>query len=274
MLGAICGDIVGSRFEFNNIFTKEFDFFGQTSDDCFITDDSVMTAAVADALLRADPLRDEDAFRAQLVRSMKAIGRKYPYAGYGSRFYHWLFSENTQPYNSYGNGSAMRVSPVAWYASSLEETERIATLTAEVTHNHPEGIKGAVCTAGAQYLARTGASREEICAYITTHYPDCFTRSRESLLSGPRFNETCQGTVPQAMVAFAVSESYEDAIRTAISLGGDSDTIAAITGAVAEAYWGMPVTLRAMTLPYMPRQLASITADFTARYVDGRRAER
>ena len=252
MLGAIFGDIVGSVYEFHNIKTKKFRLFDAHSGP---TDDSVMTLAVANALVRLDEVAKRDPASAQkedvatcrrkrldlfknlLVEEMHMLGDKYPYAGYGGRFGIWLLTKQTEPYGSYGNGSAMRVSPVAWYAQSLEEAIDFAKASAEVTHNHVEGIKGAIVTAGATYLARSGATMEEIRAFVERYYILDFTL--DSIRPIYRFNETCQMTVPQAMQAFFESDSFEDTIRNAISIGGDSDTLAAIAGAVAEAYYGM-----------------------------------
>ena len=240
MLGAIIGDIVGSRFEFDNHKSKEFELF---SPECDFTDDSVMTLAVAKALADYDEITDYDEFKNHLVKVMHKVGGRYMGCGYGGRFYMWLKYACIEPYNSYGNGSAMRVSPVAWFASSLEECEKLAQATAEVTHNHPEGIKGAVSVAGAIYLARTGHTMDEIKEYVSKFYTIDFTL--DEIRPTYKFNETCQDTVPQAMQAFFESTSFEDAIRNGISIGGDSDTIAAITGSIAEAYYGVQ-TLRAI----------------------------
>ena len=232
MIGAIFGDIVGSVYEFHNIKTKDFKLLGE---ECFFTDDTVMTVAVADALSECG--RDIGLFKQLLVQKMHLYGKKYPDAGYGGRFSEWLYFERTEPYNSFGNGSAMRVSPVAWYADSLGEAIDFARASAEVTHNHPEGIKGAIVTAGATYLARSGAGMDEIKEFVSGYYDMNFTL--DGIRPTYRFNETCQNTVPQAMQAFFESTSFEDAIRNGISIGGDSDTLCAITGAVAEAYYGM-----------------------------------
>ena len=237
MLGAIFGDIVGSVYEFHNIRRKDFELFDSN---CFFTDDSVMTLAVADALASCDTeegVLDLAYFKEVLIDRMHVFGSAYPDAGYGGRFMDWLALGSREPYNSFGNGSAMRVSPVVWYAKNLEEAMELAKASAEVTHDHPEGIKGAVVTAGAAYLARMGAEIEQIRAFVAEYYDIDFTL--DEIRPTYRFNETCQQTVPQAMVAFLESTSFEDAIRNAISIGGDSDTLAAITGAVAEAYYGM-----------------------------------
>ena len=265
MLGAIIGDIVGSRFEFNNHRSKEFDLFGK---DCFVTDDSIMTLAVAQAIMETTQEAAystaegaAETFRkllcAHTVRCMQDIGRHYPNCGYGGRFYQWMFSDNPQPYHSFGNGAAMRVSPAGFAAHDAEEALFLAEAVTAVTHNHPEGIKGAKATAAAIYMARTGADRREIKEYIErNYYPLDF--SINGIRDSYRFNETCQETVPQAIECFLEATSFEDAIRTAISLGGDSDTIAAITGAIAEAYYGVPDWMRAQALSYLDRRLRAV----------------
>ena len=259
MIGAIFGDIVGSVYEFNNIKTKDFELFGER---CFFTDDTVMTVAVADALLECE--RDIGLFKEILIRKMHSYGKKYPNAGYGGRFGEWLYYERTEPYNSFGNGSAMRVSPVAWYAKSLEEAIDFARASAEITHNHPEGIKGAIVTAGATFLARAGADMDEIKKFVSSYYDMNFTL--DSIRPTYRFNETCQNTVPQAMQAFFESTSFEDAIRNGISLGGDSDTLCAICGAVAEAYYKLNKSEIVSTLRYLDDYLIKIVLNFRISY--------
>ena len=225
MIGALAGDIIGSVYEFNNIKTKEFPLFCIESS---YTDDSIMTIAVADWLLHGG----------DLVRVMQYYGSKYPFpmGGYGARFNKWLHEKNPKPYNSWGNGSAMRVSPVGWYFDSLEETINVAEETAVVTHNHPEGIKGAQATASAIYLARKGKSKEYIRSFITDNFGYDLNRCCDDIRCDYKFDESCQGTVPEALIAFLESRSFEDAIRLAVSLGGDSDTLACITGGIAEAF--------------------------------------
>ena len=285
MLGAIYGDIVGSVYEFNNIRTKNFELFSEKSK---FTDDTVMTLAVANTLVKFDeivkiddvfmsdkPNKWEDPatpwrvhlnlFKTLLISEMHTLGEKYPHAGYGGRFRFWLKEKQTEPYGSYGNGSAMRVSPVAWYANSLEECFDFAKASAEVTHNHPEGIKGAVVTAGATYLARTGATLDEIKAFVAKYYKIDFTL--DEIRPTYEFNETCQDTVPQAMQAFFESISFEDAIRNAISIGGDSDTLAAITGAVAEAYYGMSDMEVRSVADRLDSTLLKILNDFRNRFI-------
>jgi ADP-ribosylglycohydrolase len=235
MLGAIIGDVVGSIYEFRNHRSKEFDIYDAGMS---FTDDTVMTAAVAEWLMLTDRSM------AKLEDSLVYWGEQYRGAGYGGRFYCWLFSpralgygDKRVPYNSFGNGSAMRVSAVGWMFDTLEETEEWAKRSAEITHNHPEGIKGAQATAAAIFMARTGATKEQIKAYVEQKYGYDLSRTCDEIRPVYRFNETCQGTVPEAIIAFLESTDFEDAIRTAVSLGGDSDTLACITGGIAEAYY-------------------------------------
>ena len=232
MYGAIIGDIVGSVYEWNRIKTKDFPLFSAKSD---FTDDSVMTVAIAKAILRSR--REEIPFRKAAVEEMQSFGRRYPNRGYGGRFYSWLYSNHPKPYGSYGNGSAMRVSPCGLIARSLEEAVAMACESAQTTHNHPEGIKGAVAVAAAVYLAKTGAEKAEIREYVQREYYP-LDRTLDEIRPGCHFDETCQGSVPEALTAFLESDSYEDAVRNAVSLGGDSDTQAAIAGSVAWAYYG------------------------------------
>ena len=259
MLGAIFGDVVGSVYEFNNIHTKAFPLF---SKGCTFTDDTVMTVAVAEALLGGAD--DAESFKARLVRLMRDYGRRYPGRGYGGRFGMWLADERMGAYRSFGNGSAMRVSPVAYAASSLEEALQLAALTAEVTHDHPEGVKGAVATAGATYLALIGADKAEILAFLHRYYP--MTRTVEEIRPTYYFNETCQETVPEAMQCFLESEGFEDAIRIGISLGGDSDTLCAICGGVAEAYYGLTAEEERQVLSYLDAPLTDVIKRFFAKY--------
>ena len=246
MLGAIIGDIIGSRFEFANIFTKDFELFEPA---CTFTDDSVMTLAVACALL--DSKADPSNLSSQAVGYMRHFGRDlYPGRGYGNMFLQWLISSEPKPYNSWGNGAAMRVSPCGFFGESIEEVKLLSQKVTEVTHNHPEGIKGAEATAVAVYLARTGKSILEIKKYICDNYYKIdFTL--DEIRPTYRFYSSCQRTVPQALEAFFESTSYEDAIRNAISIGGDSDTIGAITGAVAEAYYGIPKKIKDEGMKYL-----------------------
>ncbi len=264
MIGALVGDIVGSRFEWRNHRSKDFDLF---TPQCFFTDDSVMTLAVCDALLRCEG--DFSDLGARAVGSMRTVGRPYPNCGYGGRFHAWMYSDDPRPYNSYGNGAAMRVSGCGYAARTLGEAKRLSKAVTEVTHNHPEGIKGAEATAAAVYLARTGASLADIRSFVTeNYYPLDFTI--DGIRKSYRFNETCQGTVPQALEAFFESTGFEDAVRTAISVGGDSDTLAAITGSVAEAYYGVPEDIRERAISYFDKDkdkaLLNILTEFERVY--------
>ncbi len=260
MLGAIIGDIVGSRFEWHNIKKKDFRFFRFN---CFPTDDSIMTIALAKAIMESKP--DFSDLSENAVKYMQAIGRHYPNCGYGGRFIEWIFSDNPQPYNSYGNGAAMRVSAAGFVAKTLDEAKLISKKITEVTHNHPEGIKGAEATAVAIFLARSETPLLEIKDYIDKHYyPMDFTL--DEIRPHYHFDESSQGTVPQALMAFFESRSFEDAIRNAISLGGDSDTLAAICGGVAQAYYGVPVNLREKALTYLDKNLLTILTEFETRF--------
>lgn len=262
MIGAIFGDIVGSVYEFDNVKTTEFELFSEGS---YFTDDTVMTVALADALMHSDIRRDPRGFQCLFIKTMHRYGERYPDAGYGARFAHWLLYEETEPYGSYGNGSAMRVSPVAWYAESLEEAIAFARLSAEVTHDHPEGIKGAECTAGAVYLAKNGADKKTIRAFVERYYDLSFTL--DEIRPTYVFKEICQDTVPEAMVAFLESESFEEAVRLAISIGGDSDTIAAITGSVAEAFYGMRDDEKDAICRYLDEDILATVEDFTESFL-------
>ena len=237
MYGAIAGDIIGSETEFDPIKTKNFDLF---TSGCGFTDDSVMTIAVMDALMKCGKDFSRIAFNIQLINSMQSWGRKYPGAGYGSSFYTWIFDDDPLPYNSWGNGSAMRVSPVGWWCDTLEKTLRLAEWSAEVTHNHPEGIKGAQSTAASIFLARTGHSKDEIKDYVTSTFGYDLDTPLEKIRPSYRFDVSCQGSVPQSIRCFLEGTDYIDTVRNAVSLGGDSDTMGAISGSIAEAYWGIP----------------------------------
>lgn len=239
LLGAIVGDVVGCPYEFNNIKTKKFELVTSRSR---FSDDTVMTLAVAHALCKwkkGDAI-DEKEFEQTLIDSMKEFGRRYPNSGYGRMFAHWLESDNPQPYNSWGNGSAMRVSPVAWYFDDLETVERFAAITARITHNHTEGIKGAQVAAAAIFLARTGKSKSAIKGYIEAKYDYDLSSTCDEIRPDYMFDGSCQGTVPEAIIAFLDAEDFEDAVRNAVSLGGDSDTLADITAAIAQGMWPIP----------------------------------
>lgn len=252
MLGAIIGDIVGSPYEFESDKKKDFLLFQPS---CRPTDDSVMTIAVGCACASAN-CRDEWEFKQTLTKMMHEIGRQYPDAGYGELFYRWLMDDHGKPYGGYTNGSAMRVSPVAWAVDTLEEVETLAKWSAEITHSHPEGIKGAQAVAAAIFLARTGAHKDEIRDYIEENYYDLdFTV--EEIRPGYSHDMTCEGSVPEAIVCFLDSTDFEDAIRNAVSLGGDGDTQAAIAGSIAEAYYGIPGDLMEEVLDYMDETLTA-----------------
>ena len=262
MYGAILGDIVGSpyEFDFNNYKAKNFPLFIERS---VITDDTVMTLAVAKALLDTRG-QDDAAVKAALVQQMQQLGRAYPDMGYGVRFGSWLYEDDPQPYQSYGNGSAMRVSAAAWLAKDMAETLHLAQLTAEVTHDHPEGIKGAQATAAAVFLARTGHGKEKIKAYVERKFGYDLSRSCDEIRPTYHHVESCQETVPQAITAFLESTDFEDALRTAVSLGGDSDTLAAITGSIAEAFYGVPKNLKQQALRSLPTDLTEILLEWEA----------
>ena len=256
MLGAIIGDITGSRFEFDRGGkTKDFELF--TNEDDF-TDDTVMTIAVADGLMKAGLDADEDTVKENLVKSMQKWGRRYPYAGYGARFIHWVFSDNPEPYNSYGNGSAMRVSSTGWLYPTLERTLEVARWSAEVSHNHIEGIRGAECTAAVIYLGRTGKSKEKIKEYILSHYDYDLSESLDELRNRHEHVETCMDSLPKALVSFFEGDSYEDVIRNVISLGGDTDTLGAIAGAMAEGYYGIPENISEEVMDFIPEDMKEV----------------
>ena len=260
MIGAIIGDIIGSRFERDNIKTKEFELF---TDDCSYTDDSVMTIAIAQAIIKADGnwlILGEFA-----VEEMRRMGKEYPFAGYGSGFRKWIYSAKPKPYNSFGNGAAMRVSACGYAARSLEDAILFSRCVTEVTHNHPEGIKGAEATTVAIWLARQGMTIKDIKAHILkNYYPIDFIL--DEIRDRYNFDVTCQGSVPQALEAFFESESFEDAIRNAISIGGDSDTIAAITGGIAAAYYGIPEEITNNALKYLDDYLIGIVHNFYTKH--------
>jgi len=254
MLGAIAGDIIGSPFEYRPIKTAEFPLFQEAST---FTDDTVMTVATAHAIL-------EGKSYAQVYRT---FGRRYPRAGYGSYFRRWLLSEEAGPYNSWGNGSAMRVSPVGWAFETEPRLLREAQRTAEVTHNHPEGIKGAQAVALAIYMSRKGATKEAIRERIMGEYGYDLRQSLAELRPGYRYDISCQGSVPAALIAFLEAESFEQAVRNAISLGGDADTLACIAGAVAEAYFGpLPPGIAAKVRRRLTPDLLQTLDAFEARY--------
>ena len=259
MYGALLGDMIGSPFEFDQgNKSKEFPLFCPES---HFTDDSVMTIAVAEALLDSRG-EDDERVRMALIRSMRRWGRKYPHAGYGYRFSRWLRAKDPQPYNSYGNGSAMRVSSAGWLCDTLEATRAAARLSAEVTHNHPEGIKGAEATACAIYLARTGSGKDEIRDFIAGEFGYDLSRTCDEIRPGYRHVESCQGTVPEAITAFLEGTDFEDVICTAVSLGGDCDTLTCIAGSMAEAFYGVPEVLKAACRARLPAEMLTVLDRF------------
>ncbi len=262
MIGAIAGDIIGSVYEQFPIKTKEFPLFHPK---CCFTDDTVLTIAIAKAILA-----DRD-----YLKAVRKTGRKYPHAGYGGTFIHWLHSTDPEPYNSWGNGSAMRVSPVGFAFDTVDTVLEEAERTAEISHNHPEGVKGAQATALSIYLARTTHDKTLIRKEVARRFGYDLDRTVEEIRPSYTFDISCQGTVPEAIIAFLDSDSYEDAVRNAISLGGDSDTLACITGGIAEAYYG-PVSQRILkkVKECLTEDLWQITEQFCLKYGIGKTHER
>ena len=259
MYGAILGDMIGAPYEFDRgAKTKDFPLFVKESQ---FTDDTVMTIAVAEALLGTHKA-SEERIRGALVRSMKRWGKRYPHAGYGGMFRRWLRSWDPEPYKSCGNGSAMRVCAAGWLSDTLDGTRRLARLTAEVTHNHPEGIKGAESVASAIFLARTGHSKDEIKEYIVREFGYDLSRTCDEIRPGYRHVESCQETVPEAITAFLEGTDFEDVIRTAVSLGGDCDTLTCIAGSMAEAFYGVPEELKDECRKRLPGDLLAVVDRF------------
>ena len=258
ILGAVVGDIVGSTHEFLQTKSTDFDFY---TDNNHYTDDSVMTIAVANWLISTPKPVSNDT----LPAIMRKWGRKNPLAGYGRMFRRWLMSDyeaDQRPYNSFGNGAGMRVSACGFFAKSLDEALHLAKLSAEVSHNHPEGIKGAQAIASAIFLARQHLPKETIREYIAREFGYDMDRSYDGIRPDYDFNETCQGSCPEAIIAFLDSSDFEDAIRLAISLGGDSDTIGAMTGGIAAAYYGIPDKIARKALDYLPGDMIEVLVEF------------
>jgi ADP-ribosylglycohydrolase len=254
MLGAVAGDIIGSVHELEGIKTKSFDLF---SPDCFFTDDSILTIALADSILKGT----------NYIDNLKRFYRLYPNGGYGGSFHRWALSKSTLPYYSYGNGAAMRISPAGFAYNDLDTVLQKAAGFTEVTHNHPEGIKGAQATAAAVFLARTGRSKGEIRDYIEKRFQYDLSRHIDEIRPSYRFEISCQGTVPQAIRAFIDSTGFEDAVRNAVSLGGDSDTLACITGGIAQAYYGaVPESIETRVYDILDERLGNITREFMLKY--------
>ena len=254
MLGAIAGDIIGSVYERRNHRSVEFPLFHPL---CRPTDDSILTIALADSIL----------YGTDFAQVMKTYYASYPDAGFGGAFSRWARSSDSEPYNSWGNGSAMRVSPVAWAYQSLDEVLAAAEFSTAVTHNHPEGIKGAKAIAAAVFMARTGSSKAEIKAYTEAAFAYTLDDTIANLRETYTFNVSCQGSVPQAIIAFLESDSFEDSVRKAVSIGGDSDTIASMAGAVAEAFYGgVPTNIQHEVFARLDPALTKVVRDFTERY--------
>lgn len=260
MIGAIAGDIIGSVYEFNNIKTKEFPLFSPQS---HFTDDTVLSVAVAEVILTYGTYTEDTNY----IQAFKQSIYDYPYAGYGARFCRWAFSNSVEPYNSWGNGSAMRVSPVGFAFNDIETVLKEAERTAAVTHNHPEGIKGAKATASAIFWGRNGTSKNTIKAYIEENFGYNLSQTLDEIRPNYEFNESCQDTVPQAIIAFLESNDFEDAIRNAVSLGGDTDTLTCITGGIAQAFYdGVPDHIVQATLDHLDDHLREITLEFSQKY--------
>ena len=260
MIGTIIGDIAGSRFEGDESVSKDFEFF---SDKCIFTDDSVISLAICNALMKSKS--DYSNLGELAIQSMQNLGRLYPGRRYGMKFKRWLSSDDPQPLNSFGNGAAMRVGGCGYVGQTVDEVKRLSKIVTEATHNHPEGLKGAEAAAIAVFLARTGKSKEEIKYYINNNYYS-FNFTLDSIRETFCFDPTCQGTVPQALEAFFESKNFEDAIRNAVSLGGDTDTLAAITGSVAEAFYGVPAILKEKALAFLDERLLKILLDFENKF--------
>jgi ADP-ribosylglycohydrolase len=254
IIGAIAGDVIGSAYEFNP--TREYDFELFTPKSTY-TDDTVLTMANALWLLE-----DEQHTHEKLVKIMLDMCWKYPGRGYGGRFAHWIQDNNPQPYNSYGNGSAMRVSPVGYYAKTLEEALELAQISAEVTHNHPEGIKGAQATAAAIFLARQGKTKREISKYVEKTFGYDLSRTLDEIRPDYSFNELCQTTVPEAITCFLEGKNYEDVIRLSVSLAGDADTIAAIAGSISAAVDDVPNEITQPVIALLSQEFCTMLLRF------------
>ena len=263
MYGAILGDIIGSPYEFDRgEKTKNFPFFDKG---CDFTDDSILTLAVAEALMDASPEESDDTIRRRVIHRMRFHGKHYPGAGWGLRFARWLTSYHPKPYGSCGNGSAMRISAAGWLFDDLTTVRRMARLATDVTHDHPEGIKGAEAVACAIYLARTGSTKAEIRDFIEAIFDYDLSRTCDEIRPGYHHVETCQETVPEAITAFLEGDSFEDVIRTAVSLGGDCDTLTCIAGSMAEAFYGVPEDLKQKAREYLTPDLLEILDRFDTR---------
>ncbi|MBQ2666733.1 ADP-ribosylglycohydrolase family protein [Methanobrevibacter sp.] len=259
IIGAIAGDIIGSPYEWNSIKTKEFDLFSRKS---VFTDDTVMTLAIANWLCEDKDSKDV------LIKNLKDFGNRYINAGYGGRFLHWLQQDSPEPYGSWANGSAMRVSPCAWVANSLEEAQDLARTSAIVTHNHPDGIKGALATSDAIYLARIGAGKDEIREHVEVRYGYDLSFSIDEIRPFYDFEVSCKGSVPESIVCFLEAQDFEDTLRNAVSLGGDADTQAAIAGSIASAYWDVSMSIADECLNRLDYFLLDVLIDFENKFMD------
>ena len=258
IIGAISGDVIGSIYEFHPIKTKDFELFNERST---FTDDTVMTLAIANWLI------NDKTSKRVLIDELKTFGNRYINAGYGKMFNAWLRDDDPQPYGSWANGSAMRVSPCAWVADSLEEAQDLAYLSAAVTHNHPEGIKGALATCDAIYLARIGASKEEIKDHIELRYDYDLSRSLDEIRPYYSFDVSCAGSVPESIICFLEADDFEDTIRNCVSLGGDADTQAAIAGPIASAFWEVPDDIVDNTLNRLDDFLLDVLIEFEEKFI-------
>lgn len=260
MLGAIIGDLVGSRFEFNNHKSKDFDFLTR---DCFFTDDSLMTIAIGEALMTSQ--KDYSDLKQQTITLMQKHGRNYDDCGFGGRFYNWIFEDNPKPYQSYGNGAPMRVSCCGIVGSTIDEVKQLSKMVTEISHDHPESLKAAEAVAVCVYMARKQTPKQDIYHYVKNHYyPLDFTL--DDIRPTYKFNESSQGTTPYALKAFFESKGFTDAIRLAVSIGGDTDTIAAITGNIAGEYYGITNKLKNYALTFLPFEIKEIVEAFDRKY--------
>lgn len=269
IIGAIIGDIVGSVYEFNNVKSKNFAWFPSCKE-CRATDDSVLTIAIADSIMETASMKKdknfEKFFKDKLVESLHYHARNHPFCGFGYGFLNWILCREIRPYNSWGNGSAMRVSPIAYTSNKLEDVLHMAKLSSEVTHNHRKGIKGAQAVAAAIFLARMGYNKKEIRTFIEKEFYD-LSFTLDGIRPSYKYDISCDGSVPQAIVSFLESRNFEDAIKNAVSLGGDSDTIAAIAGSIAGAYYPIPEKLRSKAFTYLDPEQSDIVLMFEKRYV-------
>lgn len=266
MFGAILGDIIGQPYEFDRGHkTKEFPLFSKHP---HFTDDSVMTIAICDGILKAGLDADENTMKTSMITSMQLWGHKYPHAGYGGRFYQWLAMENTKPYNSWGNGSAMRVASVGWLFETLERTREVARWSAEVTHNHPEGVKGAESVASVTWMARNGYYKTQIKEYIEKEFGYDLSRTCDEIRPNYYHVESCQKTVPEAIIAFFEGNDFEDVIRTAVSLGGDCDTLTDIATGMAEGFFELPDQFKKWAYEFTTEDMHQVMKSFEEKAIE------